>query len=209
MNINNNKCSKFEQLKKIVIENSIANNFEHAKEEWIMLDFNPDGDGVNSTCVCGQCGLKKIYTIQNKLNKNILYPIGSVCINHFQNNQLTVSLNQINKYNVKFTNKNKKYDGLTYEEIYQNDESYLKWLEKQQFDKPKYKKLIEFYKYRQKINIIKQITRIYLYVSYNEKNEAKKLGALWDKELKKWFVMSNNKKLDLIKIKWRISDNNF
>jgi hypothetical protein len=30
--------------------------------------------------------------------------------------------------------------------------------------------------------------RIYLYISYNEKDEAKKLGAKWDSDIKKWYA---------------------
>ena len=44
---------------------------------------------------------------------------------------------------------------------------------------------------------IKQSNKIYLFVNYYDKDDAKILGAKWDKDVKKWYTNSNNK--DLIK----------
>lgn len=38
----------------------------------------------------------------------------------------------------------------------------------------------------------KEIKKIYLKVSFNEKDEVKKLGGLWDVNEKKWYIMNNN-----------------
>ncbi len=44
--------------------------------------------------------------------------------------------------------------------------------------------------------------KIYLNVSYNEKNDAKNLGAKWDKNKKKWFIFNDNKYKSEIMEKW-------
>jgi hypothetical protein len=47
------------------------------------------------------------------------------------------------------------------------------------------------------------VSKIYLNVPYTEKEEAKSLGARWDKESKRWHVESCNK--NLVKMnEWRI-----
>jgi hypothetical protein len=44
---------------------------------------------------------------------------------------------------------------------------------------------------------------IYLKVSFNEKDEVKKLGANWDNKYKKWFINKHHKNKDVILQKWR------
>ena len=44
---------------------------------------------------------------------------------------------------------------------------------------------------------------IYLYVSFNQKDEVKKLGAKWDMKYKKWFINKNDKNIDIILQKWK------
>jgi len=44
---------------------------------------------------------------------------------------------------------------------------------------------------------------IYLYVSFSEKDEIKKMGARWDKNCKKWFVNKNHENIDIILKKWK------
>jgi hypothetical protein len=44
---------------------------------------------------------------------------------------------------------------------------------------------------------------IYLKVSFNEKDEVKKLGANWDNKYKKWFINKNHKNKEIILQKWR------
>jgi uncharacterized protein YkuJ len=45
---------------------------------------------------------------------------------------------------------------------------------------------------------------IYLYVPFNEKDELKKLGGIWDSKYKKWFINKNHKNIDIILQKWNI-----
>ena len=44
---------------------------------------------------------------------------------------------------------------------------------------------------------------IYLKVSFNEKDEVKKLGANWDNKYKRWFINKNHKNKEIILQKWR------
>lgn len=74
-----------------VINCSKADDWQNAKTEWEIVNYAyVDSD---HTCVCGQEGLKHLYTIQNTVTKKILFPIGSVCINKFENKDLNSQLN--------------------------------------------------------------------------------------------------------------------
>ena len=44
--------------------------------------------------------------------------------------------------------------------------------------------------------------KIYLNVPFNEKNDAKNLGAKWDKNKKKWFIFNDDKNKTEIIEKW-------
>lgn len=51
-------------------------------------------------------------------------------------------------------------------------------------------------------NLIKE--RIYLSVKYKDKEKIKKMGGLWDVELKKWYILQTNDKKDQILNKYKI-----
>lgn len=46
--------------------------------------------------------------------------------------------------------------------------------------------------------------RNYLFVSFNDKDEAKKLGCRWDPDFKKWWYSDKNKNAKQIESKWKI-----
>jgi hypothetical protein len=48
------------------------------------------------------------------------------------------------------------------------------------------------------------INKIYLFVPFSEKENAKKLDAKWDNDIKKWYIFNNNKNKDLILQKWKV-----
>lgn len=52
------------------------------------------------------------------------------------------------------------------------------------------------------INLLSS-SNIYLSVSFNEKDEVKKLGANWDNKNKKWFISKNHKNIDIVLKKWK------
>lgn len=74
-------------LQNAVIKASETHFWEEAVCEWEILDCDIDED-MKSVCICGQEGLKYCFTIQNRYNGNILYPIGSSCINQFGRSDL-------------------------------------------------------------------------------------------------------------------------
>lgn len=80
-------------LQKVVIENSESDYWEDAVDEWEIIDCNID-DKMKEICICGHEGLRYCFTIQNRYNDNILYPIGSSCILQFGRSDLrqTVSI---------------------------------------------------------------------------------------------------------------------
>lgn len=73
-----------EELRRAVIEASVADEWEAARREWEVSDCEVDeGEDLEEQCLCGQEGLRYLYTIRNTLNGRDLYPIGSSCIFKF------------------------------------------------------------------------------------------------------------------------------
>ncbi|HAM87141.1 transcriptional regulator [Limosilactobacillus mucosae] len=75
------------ELIKVVLVNSSAQDWEKAKQEWTIIDFQID-ETVSSTCVCKKEELKYLYTIYNTITGKKLFPIGSVCIKKFEVEEL-------------------------------------------------------------------------------------------------------------------------
>lgn len=57
-----------------------------ARLTWRVSDMEEDADGE---CVCGQTGLRYLYTIADDRTGAVLYPIGSDCIAHFAIDSMT------------------------------------------------------------------------------------------------------------------------
>ena len=76
-----------QNLKKCVIDASVAKDWESAVKEWDIVDCEED-EGCSSVCLCGKENLKYLFTIRNHKNGKILYPIGSTCIEKFERNEL-------------------------------------------------------------------------------------------------------------------------
>lgn len=73
----------FRSLVSAVVASSQAGSWRAAVQEWVVTDVedDPDQQGI---CVCGQTGLGQLFTIKNRLNGAELFPIGSVCVNKFE-----------------------------------------------------------------------------------------------------------------------------
>lgn len=82
----------FEVLARRVMDASASGDWASAIDEWdvITVEEDPAGDGV---CICGQPELVKLFTIKNARNGNILYPIGSSCVNKFGREDLNRTVN--------------------------------------------------------------------------------------------------------------------
>lgn len=74
-------------LKSAVLKYSDSSNWNAAVYEWEIYDVDED-DTLSESCVCGKENLRYLFTIKNKINGNILYPIGSSCIHKFERKEL-------------------------------------------------------------------------------------------------------------------------
>lgn len=70
-----------------VIEMSNSDSWESAVLEWNVVDVKED-ETSNSSCICGKEGIRYLFTIKNRVNGNILFPIGSSCIKKFGRDDL-------------------------------------------------------------------------------------------------------------------------
>lgn len=73
----------FRSLVAAVVASSKADIWSAAVQEWVVTNVEDDPD-QNGVCVCGQTGLGQLFTIKNRLNGVELFPIGSVCVNKFE-----------------------------------------------------------------------------------------------------------------------------
>lgn len=80
--------SKYLQtLIKDVMDNSDSNDWDSAVTEWKISDVEED-ELLEESCICGKEHLRYLFTIENQLNGNVLYPIGSSCIKKFERDDL-------------------------------------------------------------------------------------------------------------------------
>jgi hypothetical protein len=74
-------------LIKAVIDHSNGKTWSTAVLEWRVIDCEED-DLMESSCLCGKENLRYLFTINNFINGNTLYPIGSSCIKKFKRSDL-------------------------------------------------------------------------------------------------------------------------
>ena len=77
----------YHNLIRQVIESSVANNWDEAISEWIIVDCEED-EMREASCICGKENIRYLFTIKNKKNGNELSPIGSSCIKKFGRDDL-------------------------------------------------------------------------------------------------------------------------
>jgi len=88
--------NKFEKLENTIIKNSISNRWNSAVQEWDIISMDED-EYASSECICGNEGLRYLFEIKNRNNNNVLFPIGSTCIKHFEREDLSLEVNIRNK----------------------------------------------------------------------------------------------------------------
>lgn len=82
------KQTKHEKLKEVLMSLSQEKeSFCKAIAEWEIASYIYDTTGAQ--CTCSHPHICHIYTLENKLNRNTLEPIGSKCIEHFKDDNLT------------------------------------------------------------------------------------------------------------------------
>ena len=77
-----------------VIEASVADTWTEAVIEWDVDGMAEDDSGLYS-CLCGQQGLRYVYTIRNVENGRSLTPIGSECIRKFGRGAMVDDANRL------------------------------------------------------------------------------------------------------------------
>lgn len=93
------------QLKECVFESSEEkNDMVKALKEWIILSHYE----THTTCKCGKKHVVNVYRLLNRLNGNILDPIGSECIKKFENPDLLKQIDEINEAEKKQRKQDKK-----------------------------------------------------------------------------------------------------
>lgn len=85
--------ARFDLIKE-VIHNSVSDNWDDAVKEWDVFDHEEDFS-ASSQCICSKTGLRYLFTIRNKYNGNILFPIGSECIHKFERDDLIIITSSI------------------------------------------------------------------------------------------------------------------
>lgn len=83
--------SNFNRLKNTLLKNSKAKSWENAKDEWELKYCYISEDN----CTCGH-DILNVFLIQNKLNNKQL-KIGSSCIDHFRDNDMSSSARNLLK----------------------------------------------------------------------------------------------------------------
>ncbi len=76
-----------ERLAGTVIALSHSKDWNTAVSEWEIVDCEED-DTHSESCICGKEHLYYLFTIENVVNGNSLFPIGSSCIKKFGRNDL-------------------------------------------------------------------------------------------------------------------------
>jgi len=127
------------KLKDAVIANSQSKNWDFAIQEWDVKHYEVAED---ETCVCGKEHIVHTHTIINRLNSNLLYPIGSECIKKFGSEHMKddakLSMRSITIMSVG------KYEGKTYLEICEKYPDYIRFI-RSNGQKAKYAKLVDYY----------------------------------------------------------------
>lgn len=70
-----------------VIDKSESTTWNESVLEWEIVDCEED-DELSLSCICGKENLRYLYTIRNKYNGSILFPVGSSCIKKFERQDL-------------------------------------------------------------------------------------------------------------------------
>ena len=119
------KNQYYENLCERVINLSESDTWETAVQEWEILNCEVDNSQVQS-CVCGKDRLKYLFTIGNTKNGEILYPIGSTCIEKFGREDLDCEISAYkDMFELICAIENKKYIKLTSEYFSRNLLEYL------------------------------------------------------------------------------------
>ncbi len=158
-------------------------NFEIVDTYPMQYDLFDSDDKTNKfACLCSENTCNHLIIIWHKPT-NIYMAVGSVCYTRCNEENITDIYYHCNSEKcdgckiplvvkeTKYTkNTNKKCDG----------------------------KCFNCFQQKQKEEARKESSRVYLNVSYANKDDAKSLGAWWDAEKKKWYAPNNSRKYKML-----------
>jgi len=76
-----------ERLKSEILPYSRADVWDLATKEWEVVRMFDD-ETCTTECVCGKERLRRVYEITNVFTDHAIQPVGSVCIQHFENDEM-------------------------------------------------------------------------------------------------------------------------
>ena len=176
-------------------------NFEILLRFPEQYDFDSDDDETeNYTCLCSENSCSHLMIIKHKPT-DINMALGSVCYTRFDEDNIddiryhcirkkcndchTPLVFKASKF---IKNTNKKCDGKCYDCCQKIKNDILN---------AKLKEMERLMKLRDKI-ATKENDRVYLKVAYDDKDDAKRLGAWWDVENKKWYAPNGSSKYTML-----------
>lgn len=131
---------------RLSLETEVLNKSEEkedlhtAVQEWdIIHHYNQ-----KRICVCGQDPIIECSKIRNRINGNIIDPIGNECIEHFHDKNLNEQLTIRKKKDIKMKG---RYKGLTFEDVIRIDPRYIPTTKEVE----KHKTLIKYTEYRNEL----------------------------------------------------------
>lgn len=102
------------ELMQAIIENSIADTWKEAVKEWTIIALEEDARRVHR-CICGQEGLRYLFTIYNQNTDTKLFPIGSSCIKKF--NRIDLDTQVESRMQIWRINQARQYDKNAFDDI--------------------------------------------------------------------------------------------
>jgi len=186
---NNTKSNELEKMVKLITdekfedyEGKYKRRLAHPENFEITSVYKTDDDNEKYICLCSENTCSALMIVRHKPTNNYM-TVGSVCYTRFnEENQKEVyhhcnakqckncSLPLVFKANGKYAkNTDKKSNGYCFE-----------CCEK---------------KRQENLKALAQNSRVYLNVKYEDKDEAKLMGAKWDAEKKQWYAPHNVFKL--------------
>jgi len=158
------------------------NNFEIIEKYPLQYDFDSDDEMDNFTCLCSENTCNHLIIIKH-IPTDIYMAVGCVCYTRFNEENITdiyyhCKAKRCNCCKVPLVFKQSKFTKNTNKNC---DDKCFTCDEKKKMEEAR-----------------KECNRIYLNVSYADKDDAKLLGAWWDTDKKKWYAPNNSFKYKML-----------
>ncbi len=73
----------------IIMQASQAETWAQARLEWDVIEREDIG-ADSEMCVCGHEGIRYLHTVENRVTDEVLYPVGSTCVEKFDSEDMLV-----------------------------------------------------------------------------------------------------------------------